>query len=834
MTGAPAKRVLFFAPFGSHSVHNQLDAVLAAALKQRGCEVAAVLCNGIFPDCHVTIWSQDKKGDCAHCAMKGRELFKAFGVPTIQLSEYLADFDSRIAREWVERLSPEEYSTAMYEGVPIGDWTTPTVHSRFRVNSRDLSKPEIRKVHKQYLVDALTTYFAVMRIYQVFQPTHVSLFSAWLTQYRVAYEVARMRGINTLAHEKGTNMDLPGGSFRIEDNCVTGLVQSRLDIGRAWQQAPMNATELAEVKNFFTDLEQTGGSGYYDFKSDFTQVRARLRIPAEAKVIGIFTSSDYELTTHPDYKDAPDQLEFIDYLMEALAGSEYYLVVRHHPNIGKAINTAETEFLTRAYLQALRAPANVRIIMPNEELTSYALLPNIDIAISAYSTVAIEAPARGIPSAMFDMCPYHIALRHRIPKNFKDGAVRELLAGLTQQIEDFNTEDLKRLYRYSHAVFFKFTKQFKSFSIKNKCEPNITLQSFDELLPGRDPELDRVCNHVLHGTPLLRFPEQSDLQKSDAEEEAFYAEELQRLQAQRTHWKAGLANVVAVHEHVPVAVVRVSTSPQEASIDWAAHSRHKNLAFHDCWIDQNSGVHQALGQVIEQLKITPQKLVLIAPKSAQYDEAFISSIVDCICTEQKAGKACLGGSYGTWLAREGRIENTIFTQGVPAGTFEEAIALMPQLQDPLLLLSFGIYDREYLLQILEQAKLFPISRLSAEHVFKALRTEQIQRSPRPMMILNRDKIVIAQARENNDETALVIIQEAINSVKSGDHRRALELFEVAIPLKSDLPVLHYGKAIACLHLGKLQDAKSSLQTLLSMDPEHKEGKQLFSELAHIE
>ncbi len=80
---------------------------------------------------------------------------------------------------------------------------------------------------------------------------------------------------------------------------------------------------------------------------------------------------------------------------------------------------------------------------------------------------------------------------------------------------------------------------------------------------------------------------------------------------------------------------------------------------------------------------------------------------------------------------------------------------------------------------------------------------------------------------DNTET---IINNAIKQLNANNNREALCLFEQIDSKKPDIPNLNYGKALAFARLGQMEDAKGSLNDLLSAVPNHKRGLELLSEL----
>src|SRR5437773_2090550 len=109
------KRVLFFAPFGGFKVHHQFDAVLATALRLRGCESVIVLCDGIYAHCDVLVQSGPKAAqDCAGCAGKGKTFFSSFDLPVLRLRDFIEPDDFPSAERWADQVPPSDYPEARF------------------------------------------------------------------------------------------------------------------------------------------------------------------------------------------------------------------------------------------------------------------------------------------------------------------------------------------------------------------------------------------------------------------------------------------------------------------------------------------------------------------------------------------------------------------------------------------------------------------------------------------------------------------------------------------------------------------------------------------------
>ncbi|WP_166482310.1 hypothetical protein [Scytonema sp. UIC 10036] len=740
-----SKKILFFSPYSAWLLHSQVDAVMAKALEMRDCDVLSVICDGVYRDCYITrgMSSQQALNSCQSCSQLGQRFFDSFGLPYLQLRDFILPDDYAIANLWIETVDSDDYANATYQELPIGKWVTSSIYTYFRISPHRLSMPNVRKIHRQYLMDGLITYQAVSRLLDTHQPTNLFLFNARLAPYRIAFEVARQRQIDTIVHERGYIAD----SFSFFDNCSVLSTKPPLDCVRAWKNIPLKESELLQVKKYFTNREaglNLSWPSFYDFKTNYAEVRQKLRIPANAKIFTVFTSSEDELRAFEDYAGITEQLDIIDRLINIFADRDEYLVVRHHPLIaGDKFTPPDTDLLTRAYHQALLAPKNVRIVMPSEQLTSYALLWNTEAAIAFFSTISIESAARGVPTASFKISPYHQALRYVIETdNLSTENLKMLVDELLAESARSTVEDMRNLYRFTHAFFFKFSTKFRAFGVKDSHFYDLRFQSLDELQPGNDPSLDRICNRILNGSFLYDLSDSDDTSRSLLEEENFLQQELLEVKefSQKVREQALVQNNFSSEPKVSVIYLHYKGEEYNNELlqNWLERSRYKNIVLHCCSHLDWENYQDVIDSIITILKLSKEDYVLVVNNQFQYDESFISSALDILLAD--GNEETLGVLFGAWLASsDNEIQQQIFTQYVPVSSYHQALEILPSLQYPQTLLSFALMRSQALVSILNTIKQIPIASQAAESLFTLLNGTGIYKTKMPMLVLHESE-----------------------------------------------------------------------------------------------
>jgi hypothetical protein len=642
--------------------------------------------------------SESPQAICENCRRCGDPFFEAFQLQTIQLKLALTPEDHTAVEQWIAGFDPTEYMSATFHGMPIGNWCTSSLCSYYRITTRAIGDSSVRvataAVHRKLIISGALTAIALSRIITQTRPSHMFCFNARYAAYRVAFEVARAHGVEVITHERGYADD----TFTVFANYGSIQTAPAFEGYHVWKDIPLVSAEYERVKQYFANRERGTDSNFepfLDFTTDYATVRSLLRIPAEARMIGVFTSSEYEFDLCPDYKTFVDQLDLIERLMQVFRGRpDDYLVVRHHPYLGgNASSLADHGFISRAYDIARQAPPNVRCIMPGERLNSYALINNLDGAIACLSTAGIEAVARGVATASFKESMYRDALTAVIED---DGTVylNTLIDELIKRTEDFGIADLRRLYRFQTMFISKLSNHFETFGIKDTYACNLRVHNFPMIRDGGDEALDRVCEHVLQGKPLLPQPTAEHRQRDAHDEDQALALTLSEIRALRTRTRAAARTQTQAVVENPVSLVLIGTggtSPQGLGT-----SRYTNIEV----IPVDLAASVTYTELVAALKTAKGNLISVGTPQVEYDEAFFSYSVDAL---SNAANQALGVLSGAWVRDgSGRVIDQIFSKRSPEVSLERIKSLCPAIErEPYRLLSLALMRREEAISFLE-------------------------------------------------------------------------------------------------------------------------------------
>jgi hypothetical protein len=514
--------VLCYSPYTLWALHGLWETTILHGARLRGAEVRHVLCDALYDECDI-FWGavnpRHPRG-CLECQMEQAKLMYGQAEEYEWLGRYLLPDERREAQRFANAVPDSELRAARYGDWAVGEWVASSVHSHFRDATLDLGDPRVAHVFRRYVKSGLVAAFALTRLLDDFQPDVLLQFNGRQSSTRVSFELARARGIRVIGHESGNR----SGHLYVCENEPTTSLEPLRRIWADWRDVALAEDELAEVVERFREREH-GRAMYHSYNTDPDEpaaVRQALGLKAGRPLWVVFTSSDDEVAEDPQWQGPlPSQLGWIERTVEwAAAHPELDLVIRAHPNTGGKASTGRNETLLRAY-DALgrRLPANCRLVGPTEELSSYTLMSLCDVGLVWHSTVAIELALKGKQTLVASGCP---ARGRGFTVDVEDGDGYEgLLDDLAARPGPLPLEQVRLAYRFAFRAFCRADVPFPLVEMTDARTGSLAYTTLEELAPGRDPSLDRICRILLEGEPVFPAPAAGDLARPTDAEDAF-------------------------------------------------------------------------------------------------------------------------------------------------------------------------------------------------------------------------------------------------------------------------------------------------------------------------
>lgn len=687
-------RFLFFCPYGSYRVHNQVDAVLGLALHARGHQTLVAICDGLLRDCEVLHWEPLAKRaiGCQTCKNTGKEFFELFAQPTVNISSYLTSQDNFEIANWITQIQEKKLAEIFFRDIPLGNYTTSSIITCFKSSVSELDRPDIRQLHLTYLRNGALIALAVQRAIDTFKPDRLICFNARMYPFRIASEIAQRKGLNVLIHERG-NSD---NRFNFTVNHKTYDSSEIVKYAKLWMDTPLTAEEARRVISHYQARElgkDANLPGFHTVKGRPETLRARLNIPVDAKITGWFTSSEFELNEYDGFVTKLSQLDLIRQLIELFRKRADYLIIRHHPFlIGTKENPPNIAFISELMKLADSAPPNVRIIMPQDSLITYDILPHLDAALASWSTVSNEAAFRGVASAVFPES-HSSPAAYRLIDDLSAEGLSHIIQELYDATAECNLQILERCFRFATTYIDRLDFEFRSFGIDKSYEPGIKFKAIEELLPGNDPALDRIVDHLISNSPLHKQPAESQLANPAAEREILTAHRKELLEKRGARRNEPFPPYDAQVEIVAMCQIN-------NSLLYRQRLKNTFILTIPFFLSPQSDSN-ILVETIKNLENSTSKYLHFAAVSARYEEHFLSTAVEYMTKND-----CSWTSTGAWiLGNNGEIRGEFLTRrfhlSAPSD-IDEFKTISPELSAHLL--TTFVFSKDAGLQMLKALK----------------------------------------------------------------------------------------------------------------------------------
>jgi len=497
-------RVLVSSFRGAWLLHGTIEALLAEGLRRRGARPTVFVCSGGLPEtlvnhapaCGIANVHDTRIFSCANCFRCGSTLAGSLGLPVVALQDLLAPGRAQTLQSPLDRMSAQELRTLNQAGMPLGSWAL--TMSRWFLCVSDLDTvPEGPEVLRSFCKTAVLLAEAAPVLFDRVKPDVVLLLNGLFLAERILAAEARRRGIRSVTYEHGQMPDT---------YCFSESVANYYDLGALWDEvrdSPLTPEEDGRLEAYLAERRR-GVPGINDWPMVVEaeqDIRKRLSLDRGRPAALLFTNVTWDSAAQDRDRGFSSMFAWIvESVRLAEARPEMDLVIRIHPGeVGlKGWQTRDPvePRLRAAYPQL---PSNVRIVPPESDLSSYALIRLARCGLVYTSTVGLEMAMEGYPVVVAGDVHYAgkgFTSDPSDPADYRLRVAEALKAPLSPDIR-------ARARRYGHALFFRFFHPFPLVSERYPdLVPLVNANDPSVLEPGADPTLDLVCRGILAGEPF--------------------------------------------------------------------------------------------------------------------------------------------------------------------------------------------------------------------------------------------------------------------------------------------------------------------------------------------
>lgn len=513
--------ILFFSPYAFWKLHALYEVALFHHFRHLGHEARYVHCDGRFGECDLyweaTVGPRPACA-CQVCQQEVGGFLKQYHLPRDPLGTYARDEDAAVAGAFTDGLADADLLSARFDGLPLSAWIKSSVHTHLRVNAFDLANPRHVRSLRAYLRNGVLAVLAVRRLLDEARPDLLVLFNGRMSYPRIAYELARARGVRVVCHERGVARE----SLGLWENAHCLSLEVHAETARCWGAAPLHPPQVVAAAKWLSDRAKGKNLNWkiYSEQGGLGALGDFLRRHPGKKIAALLTSSTDEIIAYDDYQCAfGDQPTWIDRTVAEFARmDDAVLVIRVHPNSGGKRSTGRN-LDELAYYTGLgrRLPSNVWLVMPDEEVSTYALMEGCSIGLIFGTTAALELAGRGKPVLAGARCAWiHCPA---VPLVTDPAAYPALLRAALDAPTDeaARIERMRAAFRFIYGYVHRWSRAFPLVAMPDPHTGELRAKTLDDFRPGRHPCLDVVAAIVLGERPLVPSPLPGDVGEVETE-----------------------------------------------------------------------------------------------------------------------------------------------------------------------------------------------------------------------------------------------------------------------------------------------------------------------------
>lgn len=506
--------VLFVTGFGVGTGVWTQQPVLMMSLYKRGCRISSLYCDSSLPACEFNpagnhkpcagilsagLSNAAKLEMCARCSRNVRDTFSMFPIELYPYHRYMDETDHQEASKVSETVSFTEYRKFEYNGIKIGEEVFASIlRATFRGTVEDT--PLNRLMVKRYMRSAVLMCRMVERAFKNLSPDRIMMPHGVYLNHGIANKVANKLNIPVLVYpgfggiRKNTIMLSPKESYHrtltYEDNAV-------------WENAELTDGQRRATVDYALS-KQSGGVDIVNYHpnpiEDSGYIFKALNIDSSRAVISIFTNVIWDAQIYYDGNAFENILEWMFTTIEELGRNDkVWGIVRIHPAEVKGGLPSRQPFLQEIRKRFPVLPENIRVIPPENDISSYTLAENSRAVVIYGTKLGLELAVRGIPVVVCGECfsrnkGYSIDITSK-------SQYSELLRDI-QNIPRLDRGTVERALKYAHYLYFQRMIPFPYIQIDPETKrKKIAISDISELQLGRDVNLDAICRAVIDLAP---------------------------------------------------------------------------------------------------------------------------------------------------------------------------------------------------------------------------------------------------------------------------------------------------------------------------------------------
>lgn len=468
---------------GEWGVVSYYQSILAHAFRTRGYEPMVLLCHNDLQICHQKSPGNEGRAVCDLCNFYGNKLLDEFGITPMSMSEFAIEEHSFIPGDIDE--------TIEYGGIQISKFARASARKFLRRYTLTLNDAYHRNVYERSLksaakhVDIFEQTFKEKEIDAVIGSDPVynesGIYLAAAKKFEIpTYSVASGYRDGHIMFGRQETSKLPQPQF------------TNREIIRNYLDQPLDEDEM-ETIDAYMHKRRSGTAS----RVPYSEMGKTIELGENDTAVGMFTNLIWDGSLEIETAPFPDVFDWIYTTIDCFIDSNETLIIRTHPV--EAIRETNESVATSIRNRYGELPENIFLVDPHDDINTYNLMDDLDVAIVYNSTVGLEMAYNDLPVIVGGDTHYRkLEITH-------DPETPEEYVNLLDDIGSLSPKEgtLERARRYAHFLFVRKHIEFPFYSLDDSVSGQLQPVLHDDVKPGND-NFDVIVKCIIENRPVFR------------------------------------------------------------------------------------------------------------------------------------------------------------------------------------------------------------------------------------------------------------------------------------------------------------------------------------------
>jgi hypothetical protein len=417
------KNILFFVPEAGVQPHFISSSIIAKNLEEQGHNIFFIRCFDVFERCPTlsmhnfpteNVSKVDKQKICASCIEIHQDFLTKYNLNFLDIRNFISAKEIQNVNKLLVA-APEDLRNFEYNGINFGKLAAFEMVLNTKVSDFDAKIiGHNRNIWLQLIQTALTSYIATKNLYKYYAFDILMSHNFYIGALGASLS-AKEHGASYMYFCETAHINTDRSKYII----LSTMFWQTVKYWKNWYQLALLPQQVEtiyqDVINHFSAIGSHQYSPAAVFGSNDTLLK-ELNLPKNKKILVAYNSSEDESFGYnywasviglpqldETYNVFENQIAWLNEVSEFVENSnDYYLIIRLHPRLGKNKRDSKISTHYQELKQHLDKPfKNVKVIWPEEQISSYRLFDFADLALVSWSSVSIDTTRLGIPTLSY-------------------------------------------------------------------------------------------------------------------------------------------------------------------------------------------------------------------------------------------------------------------------------------------------------------------------------------------------------------------------------------------------------------------------------------------------